>query len=195
MLWKCCTQYASTFGKLSNGHRPGKGQFSFQSQRKVMPKNARTTAQLHSSHTLIEQCLKFSKPGFSNTWTVNFQMFKLVLEKAEEQRSNCQHPWIIKKAREFQKNIYFCFTDYAKAFVWIIIARSQHRRPHQWQGHEEETWQARRIRTRGTPWTCSSIYPETKICVSIVTYIMPFTNSFDINRRLSPTTILWRKST
>ena len=36
--------------------------------------------------------LKFSKPGFSNTWTVNFQMFKLVLEKAEEQRSNCQHP-------------------------------------------------------------------------------------------------------
>ena len=116
MLWKCCTQYASTFGKLSNGHRPGKGQFSFQSQRKVMPKNARTTAQLHSSHTLIEQCLKFSKPGFSNTWTVNFQMFKLVLEKAEEQRSNCQHPWIIKKAREFQKNIYFCFTDYDKAF-------------------------------------------------------------------------------
>ena len=27
--------------------------------------------------------------------------------------------WIIKKAREFQKNIYFCFTDYAKTFVWI----------------------------------------------------------------------------
>ena len=29
--------------------------------------------------------------------------------------------WIIKKAREFQKNIYFCFIDYAKAFVWIRI--------------------------------------------------------------------------
>ena len=28
--------------------------------------------------------------------------------------------WIIKKAREFQKNIYFCFIDYAKTFVWII---------------------------------------------------------------------------
>ena len=27
--------------------------------------------------------------------------------------------WIIKKTREFQKNIYFCFIDYAKAFVWI----------------------------------------------------------------------------
>ena len=29
--------------------------------------------------------------------------------------------WIIEKAREFQKNIYFCFIDYAKAFVWITI--------------------------------------------------------------------------
>ena len=48
-----CTQYASKFGKLSSGHRTGKGQFSFQSQRKAMPTNAQTTAQLHSSHTLV----------------------------------------------------------------------------------------------------------------------------------------------
>ena len=47
-------QYASKFGKLSSGHRTGKGQFSFQSQRKAMPKNAQTTAQLHSSHTLVK---------------------------------------------------------------------------------------------------------------------------------------------
>ena len=40
MLWKCCTQYANKFVKLSSGHRTGKGQFSFQSQRKAMPKNA-----------------------------------------------------------------------------------------------------------------------------------------------------------
>src|SRR5574341_964982 len=39
MLLKCCTQYASKFGKLSSGHRTGKDQFSFQSQRKAMPKN------------------------------------------------------------------------------------------------------------------------------------------------------------
>ena len=84
MLWKCCTQYVSKFGKLSSGHRTGKGQFSFQSQRKAMPKNAQTTAQLHSSHTIVKWCSKFSKPGFSNTWTVNFQIFKLVLEKAQE---------------------------------------------------------------------------------------------------------------
>ena len=84
MLWKCCTQYGSKFGKLSSGHRTGKDQFSFQSQRKAMPKNAQTTSQLHSSHMLVKECSKFSKPGFSNTWTVNFQMFKLVLEKSEE---------------------------------------------------------------------------------------------------------------
>ena len=41
------------FGKLSSGRRTGKGQFSFQSERKAMPKNAQTTAQLHSSHTLV----------------------------------------------------------------------------------------------------------------------------------------------
>ena len=54
------------------------------SQRKAMPKNVQTTAQLHSSHTLAKECSKFFKPGFNNMWTVNFQMLKLDLEKAEE---------------------------------------------------------------------------------------------------------------
>ena len=53
-VWKCCTQFASKFGKLSSGHRTGKGQFSFQSQRKAVPKNAQTTVQLHSSNTLVK---------------------------------------------------------------------------------------------------------------------------------------------
>ena len=50
VLHSICQQ----FGKLSSGHRTGKGQFSFQSQRKAMPKNAQTTTQLHSSHTLVK---------------------------------------------------------------------------------------------------------------------------------------------
>ena len=54
MLWKCCIQCVSKFGKLSSGHRTGEGQFSFQSQRKAMLKNAQTTTQLHSSHTLVK---------------------------------------------------------------------------------------------------------------------------------------------
>ena len=41
-------------GKLNSGHRTGKGQFSFQSQRQAMPKNAQTTTQLHSSHMLVK---------------------------------------------------------------------------------------------------------------------------------------------
>ena len=41
-------------GKLSSGHRTGKGQFSFPSQRKSMPKNAQTTTQWHSSHRLVK---------------------------------------------------------------------------------------------------------------------------------------------
>ena len=50
VLHSICQQ----IGKLSSDHRTGKGQFSFQSQRKAMPKNAQTTAQLHSSHMLVK---------------------------------------------------------------------------------------------------------------------------------------------
>ena len=53
-LIKMIIKIASKFGKLSSGHRTGKGPFSFQSQRKAMPKNAQTTTQLHSSHTLVK---------------------------------------------------------------------------------------------------------------------------------------------
>ena len=55
-LWKCCTQYASKCGKLSSGHRTGKGQFSSQSQRKAMPKNAQTTISLisHASKVMLK---------------------------------------------------------------------------------------------------------------------------------------------
>ena len=46
--------------------------------------NNQTTAQLHSSHMLAKKFSKFSKPGFNSMWIVNFQMFRLDLEKAEE---------------------------------------------------------------------------------------------------------------
>ena len=50
VLHSICQQIWET----SSGHRTGKGQFSFQSQRKARPKNVQTTAQLHSSHTLVK---------------------------------------------------------------------------------------------------------------------------------------------
>ena len=122
-LWKCCTQYASKFGKLNSGHRTGKGPFSFQSQRKAMPKNAQTTAQLHSSHTLVKSCSKFSKPGFSNMGTVNFQMFKLVLEKAEEPEirvPTCAGSW--KKQESSRKTSISALLTMPKPLtVWITI--------------------------------------------------------------------------
>ena len=58
MLLKYCTQYASKFGKLSNSHRTGKGQFSFQSQRRAMPrmfKLPRTNALIsHASKVMLK---------------------------------------------------------------------------------------------------------------------------------------------
>ena len=45
----------------------------------------------------------------------NFQKFKLDLEKAEEPGQTANIHWITEKAKEFQKNIYFCFIDYTKA--------------------------------------------------------------------------------
>ena len=96
-----------------------------------MPKNVQITAQLHSSHTLA-----------------NASVMLKILHARLQQYINCELPdvqagfrkgrgtrdqianicWIIKKAREFHKNIYFCFIDYAKAFdcvdhneVWEIL--------------------------------------------------------------------------
>ena len=89
MLWKCCTQYASKLGKLSSGHRTGKGQFSFQSQRRAMLKNVQTATQLHSSHMLVKYHSKFSKSGFNCIWTMNSSW---IWKRQKNQRSNCQHP-------------------------------------------------------------------------------------------------------
>ena len=127
MLWKCHTQYASKFGKLSSGHRAGKGHFSFQSQRKAMPKNAQTTAQLHSSHMRVtfkilqarlQQYVKHELPDVQ----AGFRKGRRTRDQIADMH------WIIKKAREFEKNIYFCFIDYDKAFecldhnkLWKIL--------------------------------------------------------------------------
>ena len=52
VLHSICQQYLEILGKLSNDHYPGKGQFSFQSQRREMLKNVQTTIQLHSFHMI-----------------------------------------------------------------------------------------------------------------------------------------------
>ena len=112
---KVLHQYVSKFGKLSSGHRTGKGHFSFQSQRKSMPKNVQTTAQLHSTHKLAKYCQN------SPSWLQEYMNWELPdvqtrFRKGRGTRDQIANiRWIIKKA-EFQKNIYFCLIDYTKAF-------------------------------------------------------------------------------
>ena len=64
---------------------------------------------------------------------MNFQMFKLVLEEAETRDQIAHIRWIMEKAKEFQKNIYFWFIDYAKAFdsvnhnkLWKILKEMEY---------------------------------------------------------------------
>ena len=71
---------------------------------------------MHSSHTLAKECSQFSKPGFNGTWTLNFKILKLDLEKAEEPEIKLPTSIGSLKRQEFQKNLYFCFIAYAKAF-------------------------------------------------------------------------------
>ena len=81
-----------------------------------MPKNVQTTAQLHSSHTLV--MFKILQAKLQQYINHELPDVQADLEKAEwgtrDQIANIC--WIIKKAREFQNNICFCFIDYAKAF-------------------------------------------------------------------------------
>ena len=74
-----------------------------------------TTVQLCSLHMLARLRSKSFKLGFSSTWTENFQMYNLGLEKAEETDQIVNTLLIIEKARGFQKNIYFYFIDYSAA--------------------------------------------------------------------------------
>ena len=123
MLWKCHTHYVRLFGKLSSGHRTGKGRFSFQSQRKTVHKNVQTTKQLLSFHMPAKYCSKFSKPGFNSTWIENFQMFKLVLEKAEEPEINCQHPLDHGKSKRVpEKHLFLLY--WLHQSLWLCVRES-----------------------------------------------------------------------
>ena len=85
--------------------------------------NYRTVALIsHASKVM----LKILKPGFNNAGNVSFQMFKLDLEKVE--KPEIKLPTCVGSLKKFQKNIYFCFTDYTKAFdcvdhytLWKIL--------------------------------------------------------------------------
>ena len=120
MLLKCYTQYASKFGKLSSGHRTGKGQFSFQSQKKD---NAKECSNYHTiafiSHTckVMLKILQAKLEQYMNQELPEVQAGFRNGRRTRDQIANIH--WIVEKAREFQKNIYFCFIDYTKAFDYM----------------------------------------------------------------------------
>ena len=128
LLWKCCTQYTSKFGKLSSGQ--GLEEISF------IPIPKKGNAKECSNYHTVALISHASKVRLK------------ILQTSLQQSTNCELPdaqagfrkgrgtrdqianihWIIDKAREFQINIYFCFNDYAKAFdsvdhnkLWKIL--------------------------------------------------------------------------
>ena len=117
MLLKCSTQYVSKFGKLSSDHRTGKGQLSFQSQRKAMARNVQTYHTIalisHASKVMLK-ILQARLQQYVNWELPDVQAGFRKDRETRDQIANIH--WIIEKAREFQKNIYFCFIDYTKAF-------------------------------------------------------------------------------
>ena len=112
----CCTQYASKFGKLSSGHRTGK--------RVIIPIPKKGNAKECSNyHTIV--LISHASKVMLNILQARFQQhvnhelpdvqarFRKGRGTRDQTANIC---WIIEKAKDFQKNIYFCFIDYTKAF-------------------------------------------------------------------------------
>ena len=94
-----------------------------------MPENAQTTAPLHSSYVLVKLTLKILQARLQQYVNCERPDIQVGFRKGRGTRDQIANiHWIMEKAREFQKNIYFCFIDYAKSFdymdhnkVWKIL--------------------------------------------------------------------------
>ena len=106
----------SKFGNLENsaGTTGLEKVFTFQSQRRAIPKNVKTTAQLYSFRKVMLKILQARLGRYINQELPDVQAGFTKGRGTRDQIANIH--WTIEKAREFQKNIYFCFTDRAKAF-------------------------------------------------------------------------------
>ena len=128
----CCEsaalQYNSKFGKLSIGHGTGKGQFSFQSQKRQCKEcsNYHTIAIISHASKVMLTIPKARLQQYVNHKLRDVQVGFRKFRRTRDQIANTC--WIIKKAIELQKNIHFCFIDYAKVFdcvdhhkLWKIL--------------------------------------------------------------------------
>ena len=116
MLWKCCTQYASKFGKLSSGHRTGKVSFHSNPKERQCQKcsNYHTIALISHASKVMLTILQARLQQYTNRELPDVQAGFRKGRGTRGQIANIC--WITKKSGEFQENIYFWFIDYAKAF-------------------------------------------------------------------------------
>ena len=120
MLWKCCTQYASKFGKLSGGHRNWTRSVFIPVPKKSNAKecsNYHTIALISHASKVMLKILQARLQQYVNHELPDVQAgFRKGKGTRDPTANIC---WIIKKARELQKSIYFCFIDYARAFDYV----------------------------------------------------------------------------
>ena len=136
MLWKCCTQYASKFEKQwpQDQKRSVFIPISMKGNAKECSNYWKISLISHTSKVMLKilqarlqqytnQEIPDVQPGFRKGWGTRDQIANIC--------------WIIEKAREFLKNIYFCFIDYAKAFdcvdhskLWKILRDGSSRQPY-----------------------------------------------------------------
>ena len=114
MLWKCCTQYARKFGKLSSSHRTGKVSFHSNPKERQCQRmfNYLTIAFISHASKVMLKILQARLPQYLNQKFPDVQAGFRKGRGTRHQIANIH--WIIEKAREFQKNIYFCFIDYTE---------------------------------------------------------------------------------
>ena len=131
----CCTQHVRKSGKLSSDQRTGKGQFSFQSQRRAVPKNVQTTIQLPLFCMLVRLCSKSFKLDFSSRWTENFQIYKLGLEDRGTRYQIANICWITEKDNILKNLLLLHWLHKKPLTLWITanwkILRDGSTRP-QW---------------------------------------------------------------
>ena len=115
-LWKCCTQYSSKFGKLSSGLSTGKVSFHSNSKERQCERMFKLLHIARISHTskIMLRILQARLQQDLNWELLDVQAGFRKGRGIRDQIANIH--WIIENAKEFQKNIYFCFIDYAKAF-------------------------------------------------------------------------------
>ena len=139
MLWKCYTHYASKFGKFSSGPQDWKRSVFIPIPKKGKAKecsNYRTIALISHASKVMLKILQARLQQYMNHELPGVQAGFRKGRGTRDQIASIH--WIIEKAREFQKNVYFCFIDHTKAFVWITTNCGKF-----WKGWEyQASWPA-----------------------------------------------------